>query len=66
MTCFQSVAHSEQEDLAQYLASAERLDGAGSPVVWDETLPDRRRFHTAVPFGNRIEFMLAGDGFGER
>lgn len=45
---------------------ASRLQAAGSPVKWDEALPERRRFYTADPFGNRIEFMQAGDGFTEK
>ena len=47
-------------------ALAARLEAAGHPVSWDEVLPDRKRFYTADPFGNRIEFLRAGDGFGER
>lgn len=43
-----------------------RLETAGYPVSWDETLPGRRRFYTEDPFGNRIEFMQSGDGFSER
>jgi catechol 2,3-dioxygenase-like lactoylglutathione lyase family enzyme len=27
------------------------------PVIWDRSLPDRHRFFTADPFGNRIEFI---------
>lgn len=29
-------------------------------VVWDDALPDRARFYTSDPFGNRIEFLEAG------
>jgi len=39
---------------------------AGYPVQWDEALPDRQRFYTNDPFGNRIEFMRDGDGFGQK
>lgn len=35
-------------------------------VVWDNDLPGRRRFYTADPFGNRLEFMQANDGFSEK
>ena len=42
---------------------AERLAKAGHPVTWDEALPNRRRFYSSDPFGNRIEFMLEGQGF---
>lgn len=45
---------------------AGRLEQAGYPVQWDQALPDRRRFYTNDPFGNRIEFMQAGDGFSEK
>lgn len=45
---------------------ATQLAGAGYPVTWDETLPERRRFYTADPFGNRIELMQDGDGFGQK
>jgi hypothetical protein len=43
-----------------------RLNEAGFPVEWDNSLPARKRFYTADPFGNRIEFMLDGDGFGQK
>ena len=45
---------------------AERLAAADYPVTWDEALPNRRRFYSADPFGNRIEFMRDGDGFGQK
>jgi catechol 2,3-dioxygenase-like lactoylglutathione lyase family enzyme len=41
-----------------------RLEGAGYPILWDETLPDRRRFFTEDPFGNRMEFLDKDSGFG--
>ena len=44
---------------------AGRLEAAGHDVSWDEALPDRRRFYSADPFGNRIEFMAEGDGFSQ-
>ena len=47
-------------------ALAGRLESAGYPVKWDKALPDRRRFYTEDPFGNRIEFMQSGDGFSDR
>jgi catechol 2,3-dioxygenase-like lactoylglutathione lyase family enzyme len=37
-------------------ALAARLRAAGIDVVYDETLPTTKRFHTADPFGNRLEF----------
>jgi catechol 2,3-dioxygenase-like lactoylglutathione lyase family enzyme len=40
---------------------AERLAAAGFPVIWDETLPDERRFYSADPWGNRIEFLASAD-----
>jgi len=36
---------------------AETLAGAGYSVIWDDALPDRGRFYSADPFGNRLEFM---------
>jgi catechol 2,3-dioxygenase-like lactoylglutathione lyase family enzyme len=36
---------------------AERVDAAGLPVVWDDSIPSVRRFHTADPVGNRIELQ---------
>jgi catechol 2,3-dioxygenase-like lactoylglutathione lyase family enzyme len=47
-------------------ASAEVVKGAGFPVIWDDAIPSRRRFYTADPFGNRIELMQNGDGFGQK
>lgn len=38
---------------------AERLAAAGSPVIWDDALPGERRFYSADPWGNRIEFLAA-------
>ncbi len=35
-------------------------------IVWDEALPERKRFYSSDPFGNRIEFMNEGDGFSEK
>ncbi len=45
---------------------AERLAAANCPVIWDDALPTRRRFYTEDPFGNRIEFLVDGDGFGQK
>jgi catechol 2,3-dioxygenase-like lactoylglutathione lyase family enzyme len=36
---------------------AARLSAAGSPVVWDESIPGARRFFTEDPWGNRIELL---------
>lgn len=47
-------------------ALAHRLAKAGFPVEWDDALPDRRRFYTADPFGNRIELLQDGHGFGQK
>ncbi len=38
-------------------AVAARLAAAGHPVDWDGTIPGVRRFHTADPFGNRVEVL---------
>lgn len=45
---------------------AESIEAAGHAVKWDTALPDRQRFYVADPFGNRLEFMRDGDGFGQR
>lgn len=36
---------------------AERLEGAGHPVVWDQAFPGFARCYAADPFGNRLEFL---------
>ena len=36
---------------------AETLAAAGEKVDWDESVPSMKRFHTADPWGNRIEFL---------
>ena len=38
---------------------AEQLTAAGSPVQWDDAIPNTRRFYTADPWGNRIELIGA-------
>jgi catechol 2,3-dioxygenase-like lactoylglutathione lyase family enzyme len=38
---------------------ARALEAAGAPVSWDENIPGLRRFHTADPVGNRLEFQQA-------
>jgi catechol 2,3-dioxygenase-like lactoylglutathione lyase family enzyme len=40
-------------------ALAERVESAGAPVTWDDNIPGLRRFHTADPVGNRLEFQQA-------
>lgn len=47
-------------------ALAARLLAAAYPVTWDDAISSRRRFYTADPFGNRIEFIHDGDGFTQR
>jgi len=44
---------------AELDALAARLAAAGVPVTWDEALPGERRFYSADPWGNRIEFLAA-------
>jgi GNAT superfamily N-acetyltransferase len=46
-------------------AAAAKLAAAGFPVEWDDSLAPRRRLYTADPFGNRIELIRDGDGFGQ-
>ncbi|WP_030273558.1 VOC family protein [Streptomyces sp. NRRL B-24484] len=38
-------------------ALAARLEEHGHPVRWDDSVPGRRRFHSADPLGNRLEFL---------
>ena len=45
---------------------ADRFGRNGFCVTWDDALADRKRFYTSDPFGNRIEFIQSGDGFGDR
>lgn len=45
-------------------AVARKLKEGGHAVAWDDSLPGRRRFYTSDPFGNRIELIREGDGFG--
>jgi len=40
-------------------ALARAVEQAGAPVTWDENVPGLRRFHTADPVGNRLEFQQA-------
>ncbi|NMO20021.1 glyoxalase [Pyxidicoccus fallax] len=40
----------------------EALRAAGHPVAWDDSVPEVRRFHSADPFGNRLEFQEAAEG----
>jgi predicted enzyme related to lactoylglutathione lyase len=42
-------------------AVAERVAAAGGEVTWDVRWPGVRRFHTADPFGNRIELLARPD-----
>lgn len=44
-------------------ALQEKLSAAGVEVKPDSSVPHVRRFYAADPFGNRIEFIQAGDGF---
>src|SRR4051812_45813208 len=38
---------------------AEAVEAAGRLVEWDDAIPGLRRFHTADPVGNRLEFQQA-------
>jgi len=39
------------------------LEAAGVPIVEDANVPHVRRFYSSDPFGNRLEFLQAGDRF---
>jgi catechol 2,3-dioxygenase-like lactoylglutathione lyase family enzyme len=47
----------EVDGLAALAALAELLAAHGHPVVWSDEVPGQDRFHTADPFGNRLEFL---------
>ncbi|MFC4608932.1 VOC family protein [Streptomyces maoxianensis] len=38
-------------------AYAARLEVRGAKVVWDDNLPNHRRFYSEDPVGNRLEFL---------
>lgn len=38
---------------------AARVADSGAPITWDDNIPGLRRFHTADPVGNRLEFQQA-------
>ena len=46
-------------DPAELDRLADRLTAAGCEVKWDDAIPRTRRFHTADPWGNRIELVGA-------
>lgn len=47
------------------LAEAERqFAAAGVATTPDDSVPGVRRFYAADPFGNRLEFLQHGEGFG--
>ena len=52
--------------VADLEAARQHLAAAGVAITPDDTLPHLRRFYAADPFGNRIEFIQAGDSFEER
>lgn len=43
---------------------AARLHAAGQPPLWDDAIPGVRRFFTADPLGNRLEFIGSDDDHG--
>ncbi len=47
-------------------AVAQTLEAHQFDVLWDEALPNRQRFYTSDPFGNRIEFLQDGHGFSQQ
>jgi catechol 2,3-dioxygenase-like lactoylglutathione lyase family enzyme len=40
---------------------ASRLRAAGAPVLFDDDFPGMRRFYSADPHGNRLEFLEPAD-----
>ena len=49
--------------VADLAAWASRMHDAGQAVIPDAAVAGVRRFYTADPFGNRIEFIQQGEGF---
>ena len=45
-------------------ALAARLQAAGHAPLWDDAIPGVRRFFTADPLGNRLEFIGSDDDHG--
>ena len=43
--------------VADLAALAARVADSGADVTWDDNIPGWRRFHTADPVGNRLEFQ---------
>ena len=41
-----------------------RLEAAGHAPAWDEAIPGVRRFFTADPLGNRLEFIGSNETHG--
>ncbi len=52
--------------VADLEAARQKLAEAGVPVIPDNTVAGVRRFYASDPFGNRLEFIQDGDGFGQR
>ncbi len=52
--------------VADLEAARQTLEKAGISVIPDEAVPGVRRFYANDPFGNRIEFIQDGDGFGQQ
>lgn len=44
--------------VADISACAARLEESGAAIEWDSAPPDRHRFHTHDPVGNRLEFLV--------
>lgn len=52
--------------VADLAASRAHLAQANVPTVPDDAVPGVRRFYADDPFGNRIEFIQAEDGFSRQ
>ncbi|MGH7862823.1 MAG: VOC family protein [Candidatus Dormibacteraceae bacterium] len=46
--------------IASLKALAEKLEAAGYPALWDDTIPGTARFYTEDPWGNRLELIAVG------
>jgi predicted enzyme related to lactoylglutathione lyase len=44
--------------IADLDALADRLTRSGLKPIWDDAIPNLRRFYISDPVGNRIEFVM--------
>lgn len=55
---FQPARKAHPDFAAEHLNDlATRLKSSGYEIIWDEALPETRRFYVSDPWGNRVEFL---------